>query len=230
MIGEVRQFSWQFSQDGLPTFDSIADCNLYGRPERKKCVHSRPKPDQAESFTEHGSISWRNPTNNPSGNQPGYLHTQYFRSLHRPNHQSILLVSQRRIRFTGDQKQTWLVLHILNNPFTGNPIDMHIEDIQEDADPDGTIFDEPGFEFLFDRDHFPVTRREDETWPLGNHAGGIAKKPRDKERQNRRSNRRNDPTQPSCQQCNADSRPDEGNSLFGKRNADGTIRHRVASG
>jgi len=172
----------------------------------------------------------RHPADDPSGNQPSDLDTQYFRTLHGPNHESILLVSQRRIRLTGDQKQTWLVLHILNDPFTGNPIDMHIEDIQEDADPNATILDEAGLELLFDRNHFPVTRGEDETWPLGNHTGWIAKEPRDKERQDRCSDRRNDPAQPSCQQCNANSRPDEGNSLFGKRDADGTIRHRVASG
>src|SRR5262245_9586445 len=107
---------------------------------------------------------------------------------------------------------------------------MHIEHIQEDADPDTTILDESGLEFLFDGDHFSVTRRQDDTRTLRDHSGWIAKEPRDEERQDRRSDCGNDPAQPSCQQCNADSRPDEGNSLFGKRDADGTIRHRVASG
>jgi hypothetical protein len=57
MIDEVQSFSRQFPQDGLPTFDSITDCNFYSRPDRKKRIHPRAKPNQTESFTAHGPIS-----------------------------------------------------------------------------------------------------------------------------------------------------------------------------
>lgn len=57
MIDEVQWFSLQFPQDGLSTFDSIADCNFYSRPDWKKRIHPRPKSNQAESFTAHGPIS-----------------------------------------------------------------------------------------------------------------------------------------------------------------------------
>jgi hypothetical protein len=148
--------------------------------------------------------------------------------LRGPNHEGVLLIPQGCIRLARDQKQTWLVLHILNDPFTGHPVNVHIEYIQENADPDTTILDESGLELFLNGDDFPVTGRYDKTSTLRDHPGWITKEPRDEERQERRPDRHNHPAQPYCQQCNADSGPNEGNSFFGKRDADGTIRHFLA--
>jgi hypothetical protein len=198
MIDEVLWFSSQFSQDGFPTFDSITDCDFYSRPNGEKRIHSRPKSNQAESFTADRPISRRDPTDNPSGDQSSHLHTEHLRILRRPNHQSILLVPQRRIRLTGNQKQTWLVLYILYDPFTGQPVNVHVEYVQEDADPDTASLNESGLELFLDGDDFPVTRRHDDTRPLRDHAGGIAEEPGDEERQDCRPDRHKGPSQPSC--------------------------------
>ena len=165
MIDEVLWFSSQFPQDGFPTFDSIADCNFYSRPDEEETY---PSATQIESIrTVH-----RVPPDLPArSNRQSVWQSTRPPAHTAPSHPAPSESSEAFCSFlnvasglAGDQKQTWLVLHILNDPFTGHPVNVHIEYVQEDADPDTAILDESRLELFFDGDRLSRHRtpRRDE--------------------------------------------------------------------
>jgi len=117
----------------------------------------------------------------------------------RLDHHGVLFVPQRRFRLAGNQKQTRLILHVFNHPVAGHPIDVDIEDIQKDREPDAALFQVARLKLFLDGDHFPVAGSDHKIGVLRYDPGWIAKKPGGKQRRDGADPCDNRPAQPSGQ-------------------------------
>ena len=179
---------------------------------------NRIRPNRSPRAT---VLPGRDPTDDPSGDQSRPpAHTALSRrsppesSRHFARYSTSRTACSRRRSSRADTE------YRPNLPFTGHSIDMHIENIQKNTDPESPFFEKSRFVFLFDGDDFAVARRRQPLPQARTDAMGIAKKPSDEIVRLPDTQSRARPSPMRRQRCRSTERGDEGHAFFGDWNPD----------
>ncbi len=145
--------------------------NLHPPFRTEDDVHARAEFDQPHPLARLHRIAHFLRANDPARDQPRNLLDHHHCSVVRPNRDNVLLILGRRDPPAGNQKLAALIGDVGNDACNRRPVHVHVEDIEEDADPRLPV----GFGH---HAHHPAISRRQGHWTHRKRTLGIAKKPR----------------------------------------------------
>src|SRR5207248_2892504 len=193
--------------------------------EWKIGVYSGTKSDQSEPLTTRHRLTGGGPAHDPARQQSSHLDAQHLRPGGGANHERVLLVAQGSVRPIRSEEPSWLIDNVFNLSITGNPIDMHIEDAEEDTQTDPLFFEKPGLIFLLNRHHAAVTRRDHHPCAVRNESSWVPEKPGCEQRDRAQHECRNGPAERSGHHCRPSCGCDEREPFSDYRNSDCPVCH-----